>query len=496
MVVGDVDRASRPRGAAPARGDVAADADEHAAAAALPRAAAAARSAAHALAVAPRSSLTPAGMRTRGARAVERRPSRQPRDARAQRVSRRGALAASSAVGAAASSSPVAVVAGQLERPPDRRVDVAVGQLGRAQRQLERLEQQRADARRAARARAFSARQLGVRAEAAAGAVDRVELALDGRAARCERARARSRAARRSSRAPASVRVGRAGAAGSVRVIIRSLPRRPAADSCRRAPASWAGAVLGAGAGSSARRRFLRRSRFLGGADSLAGGFLAAADSCGRGFLGAAALPPAVLGAARRGAGGGFEELSASLAVAGALAPARGVLAALRLRGLAGEGAGGDLGEDAGEHDAAGDQPAVDAAEPAQARRRGCGWCGCGIGVAPASGREKRRCACSQGRTRGSAGSRARRPSDERAARARASRPARPVHDRRCSRAAAAVVGAQRARQRRAGGASTCSAGDRDPDDEADLVERAAASRARTGPRTAARRRWRTRPRW
>ena len=148
------------------------------------RAAAAARSAAHALALAPRSSLTPAGIRSeRHARSstIVCHPLRT----RSVIVRRRLGLRAGRI-----EQTPVAVIARELERQAHGWIDVAVGQLGRAQRHLQRFDQQRAELREATRA-GVHARQLGVRPEAAARAVDRRELLLDRRT-RAQRAPPRS----------------------------------------------------------------------------------------------------------------------------------------------------------------------------------------------------------------------------------------------------------------------------------------------------------------
>ena len=68
VVVGDMDPPARRSGAVAGGGNVAAEADQRAAPGRARARRRAARSAAHAFAVAPRSSLTPAGTRTRGAR--------------------------------------------------------------------------------------------------------------------------------------------------------------------------------------------------------------------------------------------------------------------------------------------------------------------------------------------------------------------------------------------------------------------------------------------
>src|SRR5437763_685089 len=73
----------------------------------------------------------------------------------------------------------VTVVAGDDERLADRRVDGAVGDAGGAQRRAQRRREERGDRRRGAPGTVDCA-QLAVVAEAAARAVDRRELALDG----------------------------------------------------------------------------------------------------------------------------------------------------------------------------------------------------------------------------------------------------------------------------------------------------------------------------
>ena len=80
----------------------------------------------------------------------------------------------------------VAVVAGEDQRPADRRVDVTIGQARRAQRREDGLDQERTDNDGAATG-GVDAGDLAVVTKAAARAVDRVELALDGRAGRRQR---------------------------------------------------------------------------------------------------------------------------------------------------------------------------------------------------------------------------------------------------------------------------------------------------------------------
>ena len=75
---------------------------------------------------------------------------------------------------------PVAVVAGLLEREPDRRVERAVGQPRTTQRQLDRLQQQRADLHGPSRT-GVDAGELGVLPEAAARLVEARELPGDER---------------------------------------------------------------------------------------------------------------------------------------------------------------------------------------------------------------------------------------------------------------------------------------------------------------------------
>ena len=137
VVVGDADppAAGRRR---PGGGDVAAEADEHSAAA-RPRRPSAARSAAQALAVAPRSSRTPAGIRIQPVDAIEAHLAPAGANADPHRRGPRRCLGFAILRGRR-EQPPVAVIAGQLERPADRRVDVAAGQLGRAQGHLERFD--------------------------------------------------------------------------------------------------------------------------------------------------------------------------------------------------------------------------------------------------------------------------------------------------------------------------------------------------------------------
>ena len=132
-------------------------------------AAVAARSHASALAVAPRSSSTPAGTRTVAA------------SSSSSTVCQPGTVQNS-----ARKASPVTrcddaerrVVAGRAQRAAHRRIDEAAAAAGGVERDAQRLEQQRAD-RDAFPTCAVDARELAVGPEAAAGAVDRVELALD-----------------------------------------------------------------------------------------------------------------------------------------------------------------------------------------------------------------------------------------------------------------------------------------------------------------------------
>ncbi len=142
-------------------------------------AAAAARSAASAFAVAPRSSSTPAG-RAHGAarprRARLRHPAAGANDGR--RGARRGV--------ARRMNGPV--VAGKAQRAADRRIDEPAGDLGRARA---RRAARRAGAR-STRPRCppqrLSGDELGVVAKAAAGEIDRLELAHEQRARGLERA--------------------------------------------------------------------------------------------------------------------------------------------------------------------------------------------------------------------------------------------------------------------------------------------------------------------
>ena len=145
-------------------GDVAAEAHERAAAdGAAMRAAA--RSAANAFAVEPRSSRTPRGIRARPVARVELHvlvPGHRP-----ERPGRAG--------GRDRHLVEVGVVAEGGDGIADGRVDGAAGALGGVERDLERLEEQRADLDGAAGV-GVEALQLGVVAEPAAGQVDGVEL--------------------------------------------------------------------------------------------------------------------------------------------------------------------------------------------------------------------------------------------------------------------------------------------------------------------------------
>ena len=168
-----------PSGARPGDGDVAAEADEHAAARRPRPAARALRSAASALAVAPRSSSTPGGERdVRGARSssICRQPGTGAKRARNERpVAERDGREACGR----------SRRAGACGRPSGRRGRRSTA--AARERHLERLEQARAD-RAPPRARGgVQADELGVVAEAAAGAVDLGELPLE----RCVRSRKR-----------------------------------------------------------------------------------------------------------------------------------------------------------------------------------------------------------------------------------------------------------------------------------------------------------------
>ena len=92
------------------------------------------------------------------------------------------------ALGARDEDREVAVPAEAGQRAADRRVDVAVGELRGAERDRERLGEQRARLERLP-ARAVERSQLGVVPEAAAGEVDRGQLVLDRGDGRVERGR-------------------------------------------------------------------------------------------------------------------------------------------------------------------------------------------------------------------------------------------------------------------------------------------------------------------
>ena len=213
------------------------------------------------------------------------------------------------------------------------------------------------------------ARELRVGPEAAAGAVDRVELALDGRPRAASAAGSRDAQHRRAVPSACQLRGGEAlaGVRGARwHRHLTSRPRRPGrrirgAGSVRGFLARAPGRFLG-GRRFLGRLGFLRRSR----------GFLR-----GRGFLGRRGfLRDSLSGVpipARTRFAGGLRRLVRAAASGGPLgvgleerAAARRPLRACRGAPscrLAREGVRGDLGEDAGEHDAAGDQPAVDAAQ-------------------------------------------------------------------------------------------------------------------------------------
>ena len=152
-------------------GDVAAEADEHAAAAGALVRRAAQRSAASAFAVEPRSTSTPGRDARRCARARSMRIVRQP-------AAGTGSIRCGSVRGD--DDVEVAVPAEPAQRAADGGVDVAAG---RRARRARRRSAPRAAAGRPLNGRPparLSARQLGVVAEAAAGEVDRVQLAADG----------------------------------------------------------------------------------------------------------------------------------------------------------------------------------------------------------------------------------------------------------------------------------------------------------------------------
>ena len=200
-------------------------------------AAAAARSAAQALAVAPRSSYARRECGPSEAASIE--DDCPPTGACTRAVQRRGRLGGHLA---GRDQMPVTVVPGQLQRPTDRRVDIAVGQLSGAQGHLECLDEKPTPLHRPAGA-GVHARELGVRAKAAARAVDRSELRIRLLNARSRARGDRSTAARRLSRAPARSRTPTGG--GSAMQPARQDPPETTGGG-----ASWAGADSCAGADS------------------------------------------------------------------------------------------------------------------------------------------------------------------------------------------------------------------------------------------------------
>ena len=268
---------------------------------------------------------------------------------------------------------PVAIVAGEDQRVADRRVDVSVRQCGGVQRDLHRVDQQWADADEPPRAGVY-ALQVGVRAKAAAGAVDRAQLPLDDRPgprervgivdeqdhARAERLPAGSREGPRNRRRhlaltipprpPCSIptRIPRTPTGFQFRLFSPfprasswSFPRSSSLPSARSVRSS-----SGSGSGSGLGRIGFRRLRCLRGGcglRSLRGRFEGFRGICRR-------MRRAFRRAAVAGAGG--------VALA-ARALRRGA------RGPAGEGLRGEQRESPGQRGGAGEQPAVAAREAA-----------------------------------------------------------------------------------------------------------------------------------